>query len=351
MIRMTEVDREISLVRATVGGASWTSQIRCCVSRQSGLAETGARFIAPRRFWPVIGEAALRATEELSTLLPTALIEHLTVEAGLVRTTFRCDDGDQRSIRVGYCTAIWRGAVLGIWGLRRRRPLRLRWSGVAEAMEIRPRLPVVLGPSAALSVVAFGLEALGLPGGPEVTPVLTVVDGAASPYPPQDLHWDPVASDQRLIAGGLWLNRGSESEGADPIFFLLTRPERALRPHGVSIHFERRNLAIDATKRAPLPRTALIVDAMRPLVGPRRGSVPFDAELSLRGTDGRLRAVSEPVCLHCDPWELLARVRAGYGRPQPAVDRDPIEGNSYGSAPFLLLELRSGALLKSASMA
>lgn len=339
------IDREIALTRVPMGQATWKGQIRCHVSRTPGPVATQVRFLSPRRFQPSIDAAASRLAEELAAQLPAELLEHLTVEAGLVRTTLHGRDEERHASRAGYCTALWRGEVLGIWGLGRRRPLRLRWSGVAEAADVRPEVPVLLGPSAALSMVAFGLEALGKSGGPAPAPVLTVIDGAASPYPPQDLRQASGSSDQTLIARGGWPTGGSPREGVDPVFFLLTRPEHALRPHGVSIHFERRNLAVDATRKAPWPRRALIVDALKPLVGPRRGAIPFEAELSLRDAGGSRRALSAPARLHCDPWEILARVQAGCGRPLPAVDRDPIEGNAYGSAPFLLLELAAGALL------
>jgi hypothetical protein len=67
--------------------------------------------------------------------------------------------------------------------------------------------------------------------------------------------------------------------------------------------------------------------------------VPFHAELSRTGPDGERLAVTRPVGLLLDPWQVLARVRGASGPVAPGVDEDPIEGDSYGSAPTLATDL------------
>jgi hypothetical protein len=125
----------------------------------------------------------------------------------------------------------------------------------------------------------------------------------------------------------------------DPLFFLLTRPDRALRPLAAATHFSRRNLAVDCSRTAPWPDAAVVVDSWRVRVGPRSGIAPFQAELSWTGPNGGRRAVPAPVALQLDPWEVLAGVQGVCAPTAPALDEDPIEGDSYGLAPSLLTGL------------
>ena len=176
-----------------------------------------------------------------------------------------------------------------------------------------------------------------------------MLDTAASPYPPQH---HPFAGDgwpaaaRRLLEDGRWRDREEHAgEGVDPLFFLLTRPDRALRPLAAATHFNRRNLAVRYGCEAAAPRPAVMVDSWRVRVGPRGGAVPFHAELSAIAADGVRLAVAAPVALRLDPWEVLARLRGEGAAAAPAIDEDPIEGDSYGTAPTLVTDLTLAQLV------
>jgi hypothetical protein len=225
------------------------------------------------------------------------------------------------------------------------------WTGTFAPEELDPSLPVVLAPSAVLSIISYALEVTGSHADARkaAVPGLTVVDTASSPYSPQHhpFEGDGTASpDRALIEEGLWQDREEHAgEGVDPLFFLLTRPERALRPLAASVHFSRRNLGVRSSRETAAPAVAAVVDSWLARVGPRSGAVPFHAEVSRTGPAGERLAVTSSLALNLDPWEVLARVEGAAGPPEPAVDEDPIEGNSYGSAPPLVLALSLADLL------
>jgi hypothetical protein len=148
-----------------------------------------------------------------------------------------------------------------------------------------------------------------------------------------------------LIDEGHWCNRGEHAgDDVDPLFFLLTKPDRALRPLAAATHFNRRNLAVQCSRTAPAPSPALVVDSWRVRAGPRSGAVPFHAELSRICPDGERLAVAAAVALNFDPWEVLARIQGMSGPAEPAVDEDPIEGDSFGYAPTLVTDVTFGEL-------
>ena len=353
-MRGPEIHRETSLVRSLADSPLWTTDLHLSISKSSEEDLTEIRFHAPLGRFSHIREPARQQERELAERLPPALIQGLTCETGIVRTALRNLGKIEWSNRCCYRAAVWRGMVLGIENLRGPSSIDVPWRGTLESGGIDLHLPVILGPSATLAVVSYGLEALGIQDGPEsfvAPPALTIVDTARSPYPPQRLPQGVRGDnqeDQVLIVGGRW--RGGGSHGtADPVFFLLTRPEFALRPLAVSAHFSRRNLAIRAAGFCSFPALALVIDSCRPRVGPRRGETPFDAEISLASTTGGWLAGGSPLRLQFDPWLLLARIRGGLSRPRPAVDRNPIEGDSYGWAPFVLLDLTASQLLGGAT--
>jgi hypothetical protein len=240
-----------------------------------------------------------------------------------------------------YRMASCRGVGLGV-RVAESGPFDVPWTGTVAAGEIDPSLPVLLGPSAVLALVSFALEVTGshveLRSRTEA-PGLSVTDTAGSPYPPQHHPFaeDGAPSpDRLLIDDGIWRNREEHAgDDVDPLFFLLTRPERALRPLAAATRFSRRNLSVRCGRTAPAPSPAILVDSWRVRVGPRGGAVPFHAELSVAGPDGERLAVTAPVPLVLDPWEVLARVRGACGPVAPGVDEDPIEGDGYGEAPTL----------------
>jgi len=267
------------------------------------------------------------------------------VEAGEVRSSLRHEGAPAPLFACGYRMASCRGVVLGIHdtGDGDGLPFAPPWTGVLAAEEVDPALPVILAPSAVLALVSYALEVTGghvaAEGGAEL-PGLAVRDTAASSYPPQHHPFAGDGSpspDRPLIADGRWLNREEDAgDHVDPLFYLLTRPDRALRPLAAATHFNRRNLTVRCSRTAPVPAAAAVVDSWRVRVGPRSGAVPFHAELSRTGPGGERLAVTPAVALHFDPWEVLARVLGAAGPAAPAVDEDPIEGDGYGEAPTLV---------------
>jgi hypothetical protein len=187
----------------------------------------------------------------------------------------------------------------------------------------------VLAPSAVLTLTAWIYESRG-----EMPSSVELIDTSRSPYPPHDLPSPPgePPSDHPL---------GSNSEGHDdPGFNLLTRPEQALLPSGISFERPRRNLKVIARRQAEpgVAGSAICLDALTILDGAARRRIAVAAELTWRRAD-RLSVPPEPLLLHLDPQRLLERCRGAVGRPQPALDRDPIERESFGLAPALLSDI------------
>jgi len=342
------VVREVAQARAGASAPIVSSSVEVTV-------ETGrldVRFAAARQRPVDLERAAAAGLEETAAHLPEVLRGRLAVEAGEVSSSLR-SNGEQvplfsRSYRMASC----RGVVLGIQEVDLgARSFVSPWAGTLAAEWVDSSLPVVLSPSAVLALVSYALEVTGshvatrsnayLPG-------LTVLDTAFSPYPPQHhpFEGDGAASpDRLLIEDGRWCNRDEHAgDDVDPLFFLLTRPNRALRPLAAATHFNRRNLAVQCSRSASPPIPAILVDSWRVRVGPRSGAVPFHAELSRIEQNGERLAITAAVALNFDPWEVLARVRGASGPAAPAIDEDPIEGDSYGCAPTLVTDLTFGDL-------
>jgi hypothetical protein len=361
--------REIRYARASAGAAAATSA-SVALSVESEEGRGLAVSFAARRSRPLALErqAAARAAETASGL-PGELRRRLLVEVGEVRSALETPETRETPEEAGgedrllfarrYEVASCRGTVLGIrdspagaGGSFPSGPFRSPWAGTMAAGELAAELPLVLGPSAVLALVSYALEVAGDDAarqGPAEPPRLTVIDTASSPYPPQHHPFEgdgTPSADRPLLEDGRWRDRELHAgEGVDPLFFLLTRPDRALRPLAAATHFNRRNLEVRWGGEAPAPAPAVLVDSWRVRVGPRAGIVPFHAELALVEADGTRWAVDAPVALALDPWEVLARVLGGCGPPAPAVDEDPIEGASYGNAPALATSLTLAELL------
>ncbi len=354
-MRKLRTSREITAVRSVPGGGLLRTAIRLTVdsTREGALA---IRFATPSQSLEGLEQAAISMRTELAARLPAALRPHLTAEVGAVRSTVSRDDAESEMDSRHYAMASWRGVVLGI-GEPDTASFSTPWSSTVEVEQIDPELPVVLAPSAVLTLVSFALEVSGShtetegltrPSG------LMVTDTASSPYPPQHYLFGgdgAIVPDRPLLEDGEWCNREeSVGGGVDPIFFLLTRPERALRPLAASSHFVRRNLAIRCSEEAALDSSSVLsVDSWKVRVGPRSGVVPFDAEVSLIDSQGARLAGTVPLRLDFDPWRVLQRIRGACGPELPAVDEDPIEGDAYGLAPSLAMDLTVSELLGSGS--
>jgi hypothetical protein len=335
--------RAVTRARATAAGPPTCASLEMTVEMDAGRGGLEVRFDAPCRRPTGLERAVAASLAATSARLPEAVRDRLEVELGHVRSVLRRDGGERPLLDQDYRLASCRGVLLEAG---EGEVFRSPWTGSLEPAELDPSLPLVLGASAVLALLSYALEVTGShvdARSPAPMPDLTVIDTAASPYPPQH---HPFASDgapspdRPLIEEGRWRDREEHAgEGIDPLFVLLTRPDRALRPLAAATHFNRRNLAVRCARAAPLPAAAVLVDSWRVRVGPRGGAVPFHAELSRLGPDGERLAVSSTVGLRLDPWEVLAHVAGACGPPAPAVDADPIEGDSYGSAPPLVTGL------------
>jgi hypothetical protein len=340
-MRSLRTHREISLARASAGASMSSASLETIVVASGGNLDVS--FNSPRGRPVGLEEEAAADLEVALSRLPQGLRRGLAVEAGGVRSTLR-GNGEEAPLFVhSYRMASCRGVVLGIHEADAANSFAIPWKDILEAEDLDSSMPVVLGPSAVLALVSYALEVTGshlAAQGDSEVPGITVLDTAASPYPPQHHPFEEDGTpspDRPLIAEGRWANRREHAgDDVDPLFFLLTRPERALRPLAAATHFNRRNLAVECNRSVPIPTPAVMVDSWRVRVGPRRGAVPFHAELSRLAPDGERLAVSRAVPLSLDPWWLLARIEGAGGPAAPAVDEDPIEGDGYGAAPTLV---------------
>ena len=336
--------REVVQARACATAPPSSTSIE--LTLEVGEGGLDVRFSAPRQRPAGMERAAARILEETAARLPEPLRDRLAVEVGEVCSLLRRNGTEVPLFARGYGMASCRGILLGLSEDGAAAPFAFPWTGTAAVEELSPDLPVVLAPSAVLALVSYALEVTGSDldtRGRSESPGLTLLDTAASPYPPQHhlFKEDGAPSpDRPLIEEGRWCNRGQHTGGdVDPLFFLLTRPDRALRPLAAATHFSRRNLAVRCSRTASTPAPAVIIESWRVRVGPRSGVVPFHADLSLLGPEGGRLAVATTVALELDPWEVLARLRGASGPAAPAVDEDPIEGDGYGEAPPLVTDL------------
>jgi hypothetical protein len=345
-----QIVREVVQALAPAAAPPSSASLELAVAVGEGGLDV--RFAAPRPRPAALERAAAALLAATAARLPEALRDRLAVEVGEVRSRLAGTGSAAPLFVRGYSLATCRGVVLGLGGAGAD-PFAGPWSGVVSPEELHPGLPVVLEPSAVLALVCFALEvASGDAGGRDAAPLpggLTVVDTAASPYPPQHHPFEADGApspDRPLIEEGRWRHRDAHRGGdVDPLFFLLTRPDRALRPLAAATHFSRRNLAVRCRRAVPLPAPAVLIESWRVRVGPRSGAVPFHADLSLRTDDGRRLAVPTVLGLHLDPWEILRRILGACGPAVPALEEDPIEGDGYGEAPPLATDLSLGDLL------
>jgi hypothetical protein len=342
--------RETAQARARIAAPLASTSVEVAVETGNGL---DVHFGASRRQPADLEQTALANLETTAACLPEPLRSRLTVEAGEVRSLLRRNGEEVSLFERGYCMASCRGAILEV---RENggplEPFHSPWTGVRTAEQIDSTLPVVLAPSAVLALVSYALEVTGSHVATQSqaeAPGMTILDTAASPYPPQHhpFEGDGTGSpDRTLIDEGSWRDREEHAgDDVDLLFFLLTRPERALRPLAAATHFNRRNLSVRCSRTAPLPVPAILIDSWRVRVGPRSGVVPFHAEVSSLEPGGERLAVITNVALQCDPWEVIAGIRGACGPAAPAVDEDPIEGDGYGDAPTLLTNLTFGDLM------
>lgn len=334
--------RERLAVRAATGAPTVTASSRLVMRSAAGLAaEFEAASLDPR---PALERAVSELAELEASLPEVSSPSPLLLELGTTLTGIGSAGGDLAWRREEYRLVKWRGTVAEL-GMASTPPRPLPWSASLAAAELDLDAPLLLGPSAVLALFAFCLEVSAV--AVEAPPLaaaagLRLVDTARSPYPPQHHPFDEVggAAHEEVLFDGGWRARSEKAgDDVDPLFLLATRPERALRPLAAAMHFNRRNLALDCAARVEAPGSAVIVDSWRVRVGPRRGAVPFEAELSRRAASSELAAVAGTVMLRLDPFAVVAALTGAPGPAAAAVDEDPIEGDSFGWAPPLATAL------------
>ncbi|NUT50854.1 MAG: hypothetical protein HOV94_26630 [Saccharothrix sp.] len=242
--------------------------------------------------------AARSGHEALLQRVPRVLRSAVRSEVGVVRTA---------TVERRYALATCGGVVLALGASDPVVP----WHGTATPADVDPASPVALGPSAVLSLVAGLLEltpSAGLPDG------ISVRAARRSPYPP---HEAPEGLDR----GDAWW---------------ATNVERWQRPLRTT-----RAGRGEYEVRAALPEVAGVpavwVESLLSLDTDGRW---WQASLSIAGR----RWVTEPQSLELRPHDLLGRATGRLGSPQPALDRDPVDGESFGWAPGLLTDVPAGAL-------
>lgn len=346
--------RELAHARTEAAGPPISTSVELTVETgaEGGVA---VHFATPRERPEELERNAQRSLDATLEGLPEPLRPRAMVELGEVRACLQRDGAEHPLFASAYRLARCRGVVLAVEGTHGPRAFESPWSGTMDAVALDAGLPVVLAPSAVLALVSYCLEVTGghvdERGDADVAE-LTITDTSRSPYPPQHHPFTSTgeaAHDRVLVDAGRWSDRAEHAgDDVDPLFYLLTRPERALRPLAAATHFNRRNLAVDCGRKVATPCPAVVVDSWRVRVGPRHGRVPFHAELSYLGAGRERLAVVPTVAVELDPWNVLLRVRGATGPVAPAVDEDPIEGDGYGTAPVLATDLALADLLRDA---
>jgi hypothetical protein len=269
-----------------------------------------------------LGAALARLRRALLRRLPPALGAGVVAEVGVVRTASWEDDRRLGSRESGYALALCADTVVMLAG-DVHATAGTPWRRTCSLDDVDRGLPVALGPSAVLALTAGALE-LGDQAG-ELPGWISVEHTRRSPYPPQD---DPcellglpesAAAEELMAAVASW--------GA--------HTERWLRPMWTA---RARRGQYDV--RTTLPRAAGRRSAVRveSLVSLDTLGRLWQASLSIVQGGGRA-CVAAPVRLEARAGDLLRSACQEVEPSQPALDRDPIDGECFGWAPCLLTEL------------
>jgi hypothetical protein len=203
------------------------------------------------------------------------------------------------------------------------------WHGTCAISAVDHDLPVVLGPSAVLSLTAGALEMTDRPEAEDeaaaALPGWISVDSVPdSPYPLHDAPPDAGdLPDERRAAIAYWVARTEH----------WMRPMRTTRA-------SRGQYRLNARLPARSPGPALWVEALTSL--DTQGQY-WLAALSV-GEAGSRRWLTEPWPVEVRAVELLQAAVSHAGQPLPALDRDPIDGESFGWAPAVQLRTTAAML-------
>lgn len=305
---MSGLRRDVWLLRRTDGGPARHVSWGCVV--ESVVDGVEVRIDGPGDVLDVDLERPAEALHDrLLGQIPGGLLRAVRVEVGAVRTT---SEQDRRQDLYALVTCA--NAVVTLVDHLWPEPAT-SWGASGSPAERHRDLPVVLGPSAVLSLVAAVLELSAR----SVPAWLTARPTTRSPYPPHDCPpWieEPLASS--LVAPEQWL-----------------RPMRTTRNSRGRYH-------VDTTlPPAGDPRAAVRVVS---LVSLDTTGQCWQATLAA-DLPGERQWLTQPVSVELGANDLLAAVTGQLGAPEPALDRDPVDGEAFGWAPPLLTGLTADSLL------
>lgn len=279
-----------------------------------------------------LGEPGGRLHDGLLKQVPPLLRASTRSEVGVVRTETEIDGRMVGSGRGIYALATCSDVLVTLDGHLSPAPVT-PWRGTFPASELDRDLPVVLGPSAVLSLTSGMIEMaedgerVKLPR-KAVPGWLSVHPTARSPYPPHDAPpgIEDVPDDQL------------PDEQRAALMYWAARTEHWMRPMRTT-RASRGQYEVHASLPVLSVGPALWVEALTSL--DTRGRY-WQASLSVGRADGR-RWLTQPWQIEIGAGELL-EAAGQVDSLRPALDRDPVDGESFGWAPTLLARFTAGTL-------
>lgn len=272
-------------------------------------------------------EASTDTFTSLKATLPSRFEKDLWVETGIITEELSSSGTVLSRKKQPYTLASCRGVVFALeeaLGVKASCP----WTESTSHDEKARRLPLVLGPSAALAVLVHLMEFSSPPhrklagNGTK----LQLSESNQSPYPPQT----PLGLTLRKKYNGMAdLKRTVASlQRFKP---LLVRHDIWSRPLSALFQDGLRHWAISCDVQIPWPSQAVILDALTPLEC-GSGIVEWEGTYSLRRGDGHTVGVAAPLRARFAAQTLLGRVCGSIGQMMPGYVDDPIAGKQYGLA-------------------
>jgi hypothetical protein len=314
------VSRQVRLLRrvgkATPYRYSWDCEIH---SAEDDLAVTIGAASGPHDDVD-LDKAGQRLHDDLLHRLPPMLRTSARVEVGVIGTRTQVSGRLAGTRDRSYALVTCGDVVIALADQLSPLPV-IPWRGTCSAAELDPDLPVVFGPSAVLALAAGALEMPDDPGqmttpGTAIPHWMSVCPVARSPYPPHDAP--PAIEDV-------------PDEQRGDIIYWSARTEHWMRPMRTT-RASRGQYQVRVTLPLVMVGPALWVETLTSL--DTRGRY-WQASLSAGpGRDRRWLTQPWPVEVHAN--ELLEAVVGQLEPMLPALDRDPVDGESFGWAPALL---------------
>ena len=309
---------ERETISAVIHGANPLVERNIRVRLRANKHGLCGNLIPPARPTAKFQRATGRLQLRLAAHIPLPRAENLYIETGEVREQFLSKGRRHDAGQHPYCLVHWCGMVLHLeqylLDVRKLKPL-----SVISFQQVPGSLPVILGPSAILSLT---LELREKPESQwcenESENPIAVLETDISPYPP---HCIP----QAIAAMGVYGYVSCDPE-------TWTSPLLALpMQYGI--------LIIQHRKNGALPQPALVLDSALPL-----GTGPdsyFECEFHVLGASSAIEKGESPIRIKTSPEKMLGAAVASVRPPEPGVVCDPILGNRYGRAATMVTELKA----------